>query len=106
MSKPSEFVHNHDGLPSRSAIGGASNEAGAGFRRAVAAWIISYGLCGKNLPSLGLMRDDVPVMVALETDYPVDDIAVTLSSGFRVLFQAKSSLTLDTRRADFVSVVN
>ena len=49
----------------------------------------------------------MPVVVALETDDPVDDIAVTLSSGLRVLFQAKRSLTLDTRRgSDFVSVVN
>ena len=107
MSKPPEFVRNRDGLPSRSAIGGASNEAGAGFRSAVAAWIISHGLRGKNLPSLGLVGDAVPVVVALETDDPVDDIAVTLSSGLRALFQAKRSLTLDTHRgSDFVSVVN
>jgi hypothetical protein len=107
MSKPPEFVRNRDGLPSRSAIGGASNEAGAGFRGAVAAWIISHGLRGRSLPGLGLVGDAVPVVVALETDDPVDDIAVTLSSGFRVLFQAKRSLTLDTRRgSDFVSVVN
>ena len=107
MSKSPDSVRNRDGLPSRSAIGGASNEAGAGFRGAVAAWIISHGLRGRSLPGLELVGDAVPVVVALETDNPVDDIAVTLSSGFRVLFQAKRSLTLDTRRgSDFVSVVN
>lgn len=53
------------------------------------------------------MRDTVPVVVALETDDPVDDIAVTLSSGSRTLLQVKRSLTLDTRRnSDFASVVN
>jgi hypothetical protein len=61
--------------PSRGAIGGSSNEAGAAFRSGVAAWIITHGLRGRELPYLQLTNNQaVPVMVALEADYPVDDM--------------------------------
>jgi hypothetical protein len=45
-------------------------------------------------------------MVALEADYPVDDIAVTLSGGGKAFIQAKRSVNLSTSpTAEFFSVV-
>lgn len=92
--------------PSRGAVGGASNEAGAAFRSGVAAWIIAHGLQGSDLP--GLRPDDrgVPDLVSLETDDAVDDIAVTLSNGSKAFFQAKSTISFAVHpKAEFPSVV-
>jgi hypothetical protein len=45
-------------------------------------------------------------MVALEADYPVDDIAVILSSGGKAFIQAKRSVSLSIKpTAEFFSVV-
>jgi len=95
------------GPPSRGAIGGSSNEAGAAFRSGIAAWIITHGLRGRDLPDLQLTNNQaVPVMVALEADYPVDDIAITLCGDGKAFIQAKRSVNLAiSPTAEFFSVV-
>ena len=72
--------------------GGASDEAGGAYRRAVAAFFAAYGLNGLPYPGLPL-RDTEAVVegVALETDFPVDDVMVQLRSG-RLFLQAKRTL--------------
>ncbi|MDH3600633.1 MAG: hypothetical protein OEU26_13445 [Candidatus Tectomicrobia bacterium] len=59
------------------------------------------------MPDLQLTNNQaVPVMVALEADYPVDDIAVTLSSGGKAFIQAKRSVNLAVSpTAEFFHVV-
>jgi hypothetical protein len=84
-----------------SALGGAAGEAGGAYRRAVAAWIVTYGLRGMDLPGLDLPpREGVPVAVDLEADRPVDDILVELITGGEVQVQAKRRAGLTTSDVD------
>jgi hypothetical protein len=77
------------------ALGGAAGEAGAAYRRGVAAWIVTHGLRGTDIPGLDLPDGSgVPVAVDLEADRPVDDILVELVTGKEVQVQAKRSAGL------------
>lgn len=82
--------------PTRSgSVGGASDEAGGQYRRGVAALFVAYGLNGT--PFLGLPMGDADAIVeavALETDFPVDDLLVELRGG-RLFVQAKRMLKFD-----------
>ena len=83
---------NHQ-TPSRGAIGGAANEAGAEYRRGVAAYFVAHGLYGIPVEGLPFTGEDAIVeAVALETDFPVDDVLVSLRRG-RLFIQAKRDLT-------------
>lgn len=78
--------------PPRGAIGGAANEAGAEYRRGVAAYFVAHGLNGIPLEGLPLAGQEAIVeAVTLETDFPVDDILVSLTGG-RLFIQAKRDL--------------
>lgn len=84
-------MSNHQ-TPSRGAIGGAANEAGAEYRRGVAAYFVAHGLYGIPLEGLPVAGNDAIVeAVALETDFPVDDVLVSLRRG-RLFIQAKRDL--------------
>jgi hypothetical protein len=73
--------------------GGAADEAGGQYRRGVAAFFIAHGLNGLPLEGLPLHGTAARVEdVALETDFPIDDILVRLSSG-RMFVQAKRTLS-------------
>lgn len=77
--------------PSRGAIGGSSNEAGAAFRSGIAAWIITHGLRGRDLPRLQLPNNQaVPVMVALEADYPVGCGSFETTRSYFLAFDSKN----------------
>jgi hypothetical protein len=79
--------------PSRGAIGGAANEAGAEYRRGIAAYFVAHGLNGIPLEGLPVAGNDAIVeAVALETDFPVDDVLVSLRRG-RLFIQAKRDLS-------------
>lgn len=95
-------------LVSRGALGGSSNELGAAYRRRVAAWVMSHGLRGRDLPGLDITSGHgVPVTVALETDDAVDDIRVELSGGVKVFVQAKHKLELRvTKDAPFFDAID
>lgn len=73
-------------------IGGASGDAGAEYRRGVAAYIVSRALAGKSLRLPCVAGAGHVRSVALETDDPVDDIRVDLESGVTLYLQAKLSL--------------
>src|SRR5688572_2467080 len=78
--------------PSRGAIGGAANEAGAEYRRGVAAYFVAHGLNGTPVHGLPIVGDDAIVdAVRLETDFPVDDVFVSLRGG-KLFVQAKTDL--------------
>lgn len=70
-------------------VGGAADEAGAAYRRGVAALFVAQGLNGMRVDWLPTPRR--VVSVGLETDFPVDDIEVQLDVGAMYL-QAKRSL--------------
>lgn len=76
----------------RSSVGGAANEAGAEYRRGVAALFVARGLNG-SIPSELPQRMGNIRAVGLEADEPVDDVVVHLDRG-RVLVQAKRELKL------------
>jgi ribosomal protein L40E len=79
-------------IPSNSALGGAANEAGSEYRRSVAAFFVAHGLNGSPVEGLPVTGDDAVVeAVALETDFPVDDISVSLRRG-RLFIQAKTTI--------------
>lgn len=76
----------------RSAQGGAANETGGEYRRALAALFVAHALNGaefEGLPFGG--ADAVVTSVALEVDAPVDDILIDFSHG-RLYLQAKRTL--------------
>lgn len=83
--------------PGRGAIGGAADEAGGEYRRAVAAFFTAHGLNRAPVtvsdipPSKAIVQ-----MVRLETDEAVDDIEVELVPPYRLLIQAKRKLTKKT----------
>jgi hypothetical protein len=82
----------HYRTPSRGATGGAANEAGAEYRRGVAAYFVAHGLYGIPVEGLPFAGDNAIVeAVALEADFPVDDVLVTLRRG-RLFIQAKRNL--------------
>ena len=82
--------------PTRSgSVGGAADEAGGQYRRGVAALFVAYGLNGIPFPGLPMGEPDAIVeAVALETDFPVDDLSVELQGG-RLFVQAKRTLKFD-----------
>lgn len=78
---------------SRGAIGGASGDAGVEYRRAVAAYAVAHGLAGAALAGFGVPGTAATVSaVSLETDDPVDDVAIEFDSGWRVTVQARRTL--------------
>jgi hypothetical protein len=86
------------GNPNRSALGGAANEAGSGYRAGVGAVIAAYSLYGWDLLALELPRGSaVPDAIRFEADAALDDIVAELKGGGRALLQAKRSLKLSDR---------
>jgi hypothetical protein len=82
----------------RSAIGGASNEAGAAYRAAVGAVLAAHALRGWGVRGLELPNDaSVPLDIRVETDDPVDDIGCSLQRKGYAYIQAKRSLQLSTQ---------
>jgi hypothetical protein len=78
---------------SRGAIGGASDDAGVEYRRGVAAYAVAHGLAGVALVGFGVPRMAAIVSaVSLETDNPVDDVAIEFESGWQVTVQARRTL--------------
>jgi len=74
-------------------IGGAADDAGVEYRRAVAAYAVAYGLAGLPLPGFGPPPEHAQVAsVSLETDDPVDDLRIDFTSGWTSLVQAKRRL--------------
>lgn len=85
--------------PGAGAIGGAANEAGAGFRAGVAAYIGAHILRGQPFADLALLPEAaIPRSFVLEADAAVDDIDVTLTSG-SALIQAKRRLDMASMKA-------
>ncbi|MFE1764665.1 NACHT domain-containing protein [Streptomyces angustmyceticus] len=73
----------------RGALGGASNEAGAGHRAGVAALLAVYGLLEEPVP--WLRAGAPPALLRMEADLHVDDVVVDLHDGTRAFMQAKLS---------------
>lgn len=97
MAKASK-EHGTEG-PGAGAIGGAANEAGAGFRAGVAAYIGAHILRGKPFADLALLPEAaIPRSFVLEADAAVDDIDVTLTNG-SALIQAKRRLDMASMKA-------
>jgi hypothetical protein len=72
--------------------GGAANDAGAAYRRGVAAFFVAHGLNGLPLEGTPVVAGDAVVeAVALETDHAIDDILVQFR-GDRLFAQAKRTL--------------
>lgn len=85
--------------PGAGAVGGAANEAGAGFRAGVAAYISAHILRGLPFANLALLPEAaIPRSFVLEADAAVDDIDVTLTSG-SALIQAKRRLDMASMKA-------
>jgi len=77
----------------RGSVGGAAGEAGAEYRRAVAAYLVASGVAGVQVAGLGVPMDHAVVRsVGLETDNAVDDVAVAFDGPWRALIQAKRRL--------------
>jgi len=77
----------------RGSLGGAAGEAGAEYRRAVAAYLVSHGAAGAQVAGLGVPMDQAFVRaVGLETDNVVDDVSVSLGGDWTALIQAKRRL--------------
>jgi hypothetical protein len=91
----------------RGAIGGAANEAGSEYRRAVGAALLVSGLCGGPPPFLDLDAHEAPLRLHLEVAAPIDDLVVDLEGGRRLWLQATTSLQLserpDSKLARFLS---
>jgi hypothetical protein len=87
------------GGPGAGAVGGAANEAGAGFRAGVAAYIGAHILRGQPFADLALLPEAaIPRSFVLEADAAVDDIDITLTSG-SALIQAKRRLDMASMKA-------
>ncbi len=72
--------------------GGAGDEVGGHYRRAVAALFAAHSLNGSPFPGLPFGDDSACVeTVAVETDDPIDDVVVGFRGG-RVYIQAKRTL--------------
>jgi hypothetical protein len=78
----------------RGPIGGAANEAGAEYRRAVRASLLVCGLTGSAPFSLGLGAHEVPMCVHPEVSALIDDLLAGLEGGRRLWLQATTSLRL------------
>src|SRR5688572_24445377 len=75
------------------AAGGAADEAGGQYRRALAALFVAHALNGLEFQGLPYAGEAATIdTVALETDSPIDDIVVGLRGG-RLFVQAKRTLT-------------
>ena len=78
--------------PSASATGGAADEAGGHYRRAVATLFAAYGLNGTSFPGLPNRGTEAVVRaVGLETNFPTDDLLVAFPAS-RLYVQAKRTL--------------
>jgi hypothetical protein len=78
---------------SPGSIGGASDDAGVEYRRAVAAYAAVCGLA--RMPLIGLELPTTAAQVSsvvLETDAAVDDISIDFSTGWSASVQAKRTL--------------
>jgi hypothetical protein len=81
----------------RGPVGGASDDAGVEYRRAVAAYAATCGLAGVHLPGVAVPEPDAYVeVVSLETESAVDDIEVQFTSGWTASIQAKRTLKRGT----------
>lgn len=81
----------------RGPVGGASDDAGVEYRRAVAAYAATCGLAGVHLPGVAVAEPDAYVeVVSLETEGAVDDIEVQFTSGWTASIQAKRTLKRGT----------
>jgi hypothetical protein len=93
----------------RPGLAGADAEAGSRYRAAVASWIAVQALRGEPLRQLDLLSADdaVPETVEIETDDPVDDVGLRLSSGGRAFLQVKRRLDLGIgKKSAFVKAVD
>ena len=85
-------------------IAGASGDGGTEYRRGVAAYAVACGLAGASLPGVGVPPAHARVAsVSLETDFSVDDIAITFDSGWRAFVQAKRTLNAGKPLKDAVA---
>jgi hypothetical protein len=74
-------------------IGGAADEAGGEYRRAVAAYAAAHGLVGEPLRGFGVPTSEAQVTaVSLETDAPVDDIRIDFASGWCAYVQVRRAI--------------
>lgn len=74
----------------QGSIGGAADDGGVEYRRAVAGYAVACGLSGASLPGMDIAPEDAIVeSVALETDDPIDDIRIRFTGGMRAFIQAK-----------------
>lgn len=94
----------------RGSVGGAAGEAGAEYRRAVAAYLVASGAAGAPVAGLGVPMDKAVVRaVGLETDNAVDDVSVSFDGTWTALIQAKRRLdggsTLTKAAAQWVAAV-
>lgn len=82
---------------SRGSVGGASDDAGVEYRRAVAAYAAACGLAGIHVAGLGIPEPDAFVeVIALETEGAIDDIEISFTTGWKASIQAKRSLRRGT----------
>lgn len=83
--------------PTRGAVGGAGDQAGADQRAGLAAYLCAHLLCERPVHSLGLPAGlSVPRRVALESDDAVDDVTVDTVGDGRVWIQSKLALGAPT----------
>src|SRR3954467_1312861 len=79
-------------MTSRTSSGGAAGASGVGFQNLVFAWASAYQLAEDPLPQR--LAQGVVDGVGAQTDWPVDDVAVTTRDGNVVVIQAKVGLSL------------
>ncbi len=92
---------------SRGAAGGAADAAGADFQAEVAAWFAVRILAETHAsPLLDLPADSTLQSVACQVASPIDDVHVAVSTGGRVMVQAKRSLSMSAKpSSELASVV-
>ncbi|MFP3813911.1 hypothetical protein, partial [Bacillus sp. SIMBA_005] len=74
-------------------VGGAADDAGTEYKRAVVAYAVAHGLTDIPLPLPGMPDDSrVVVSVATETTDAVDDVRIDFESGRSAYLQAKRTL--------------
>lgn len=79
-------------MTSRTSSGGSAGASGVGFQNLVFAWASAYQLAEDPLPQR--LVQGVVDGVGAQTDWPVDDAAVTTRDGNVVVIQAKVGLNL------------
>lgn len=83
-------------MTSRTSSGGSAGASGVGFQNLVFAWASAYQLAEDPLPQR--LVQGVVDGVGAQTDWPVDDAAVTTRDGNVVVIQAKVALNLGSAR--------